>query len=308
MVTGGAGFLGSHLCARLLDLGHEVVCLDNLITGNADNVSGLAQGRRFSFIEHDVSGFIVVDGPVDYIFHFASPASPEDYQRWPIQTLKVGTLGTHNVLGLARAKSARVILASTSEVYGDPDVHPQPESYWGHVNPVGPRGVYDEAKRAAEAFFMAYHRHHGADTRIVRIFNTYGPRMRPSDGRAVPNFATQALRGEPITVYGDGSQTRSLCFVDELVEGVIRLMAVEGAHDPVNLGNENEVTMLELAEQVRRAAGSNSEIVFEDLPVDDPRQRQPDLSHARELLGWEATIPLSEGLPPTLEWFRTQLL
>ena len=306
MVTGGAGFLGSHLCARLLDLGCEVVCLDNLITGDTENVAALARGTRFSLIEHDVSRFIAVDGPIDYVFHFASPASPDDYHRWPIPTLKVGTLGTHNVLGLARAKGARVMLASTSEVYGDPTVHPQPETYWGNVNCVGPRGVYDEAKRAAEAFTMAYHRHHGLDTRIVRIFNTYGPRMRVNDGRAVPNFATQALRGEPITVYGDGSQTRSLCYVDDLVEGIIRLMATPTA-DPVNVGNPEELTILELAETIKALAGSGSEIVFAELPVDDPKQRRPDTTRAATLLGWQPSVPLREGLAPTLDWFRSQV-
>jgi dTDP-glucose 4,6-dehydratase len=306
VVTGGAGFLGSHLCRRLLDLGCEVVCVDNLISGDRANVAGL-EAHGFRFVEHDVSRHLEVDGDVDYILHFASPASPEDYRRWPIQTLKVGTLGTHNVLGLARAKGARMILASTSEVYGDPEVHPQPETYWGHVNSVGPRGVYDEAKRAAEAFTMAYHRYHGVDTRIVRIFNTYGPRMRPEDGRAIPNFAMQAIRGEPITVYGDGSQTRSLCFVDDLVEGILRLLASD-CNDPVNIGNPEEYTMLQLAERVRDAAGSSSEIVFRELPVDDPRQRRPDTTLAEQLLGWKAEVPLEQGLRPTIESFRERLL
>ena len=305
VVTGGAGFLGSHLCRRLLALGCEVVCLDNLISGDRANVDEI-NDPRFSFIEHDVSRPVKVDGDVDYVMHFASPASPEDYARWPIQTLKVGTLGTHNVLGLALKKRARMILASTSEVYGDPDVHPQPETYWGNVNSVGPRGVYDEAKRAAEAFTMAYHRHHGVDTRIVRIFNTYGPRMRANDGRAIPNFATQALRGEPITVYGDGSQTRSLCYVDDLVEGILRLLASTFT-DPVNIGNQGEYTMLELAEKVRAASGSRSEIVFRELPVDDPRQRRPDTTRARALLDWEATVSLEAGLPPTIQSFRERL-
>ena len=304
-MTGGAGFLGSHLCRRLLELGCEVVCLDNLISGELENISGITDSR-FSFVKHDVSRRISIDGDVDYVMHFASPASPEDYKRWPIQTLKVGTLGTHNVLGLARAKEARTILASTSEVYGDPEVHPQPESYWGHVNSVGPRGVYDEAKRAAEAFTMAYHRYHGLDTRIVRIFNTYGPRMRANDGRAIPNFATQALRGEPITVYGDGSQTRSLCYVDDLVEGILRLLASDYS-DPVNIGNQSEYTMLQLADKVRVAAVSSSEIIFRELPVDDPKQRRPDTTRAREVLGWEAVVPLEEGLPPTIESFRSRL-
>jgi dTDP-glucose 4,6-dehydratase len=261
---------------------------------------------RFSFVRHDISQPLLVDGPLDYVLHFASPASPTDYSRWPIQTLKVGTLGTHNVLGIARAKQARFMLASTSEVYGDPEVHPQAESYWGHVNPVGPRGVYDEAKRAAEAFTMAYHQYHGLDTRIARIFNTYGPGMRIDDGRAIPNFATQALRNEPISVYGDGSQTRSLCYVDDLVAGLLCLLASD-EHNPVNLGSDREVTVLELAETVRRAAGSDSQIVHQDLPIDDPRQRRPDLTRARAVLGWEPRVTLEEGLPPTLEWFRSRL-
>ncbi|GAC1332040.1 MAG: GDP-mannose 4,6-dehydratase [Candidatus Dormibacteria bacterium] len=305
VVTGGAGFLGSHLCERLLELGCEVVCVDNLITGQAENVAHL-KPRSFSMVDHDISRPLQMEGDVDYVLHFASPASPDDYHRWPIQTLKVGTLGTHNALGLAMAKQARFILASTSEVYGDPLVHPQPESYWGNVNSVGPRGVYDEAKRAAEAFTMAYHRHHGVDTRIVRIFNTYGPRMRVNDGRAIPNFATQALRGDPITVYGDGSQTRSLCFVSDLVEGILRLLA-SSTSDPVNIGNQGEYTTLQLAEKVRDAAGSSSEIVFEELPVDDPRQRRPDTTRAREVLGWEAVVPLEEGLSPTIQSFRERL-
>ena len=305
VVTGGAGFLGSHLCARLLELGCAVVCVDNLITGEAGNIASLPTSH-FSFVTHDISKPLRVEGKVDYVLHFASPASPDDYHRWPIQTLKVGTLGTHNALGLAREKGARFILASTSEVYGDPLVHPQPETYWGNVNSVGPRGVYDEAKRAAEAFTMAYHRHHGLDTRIVRIFNTYGPRMRVNDGRAIPNFVTQALRGEPITVYGDGSQTRSLCYVSDLVEGILRLLASE-TNEPVNIGNQGEYTMLQLAERVRDAAGSSSEIVFEELPVDDPKQRRPDTTRARRILDWEAQVPLEAGLPPTIQSFRERL-
>jgi dTDP-glucose 4,6-dehydratase len=259
-----------------------------------------------SFVKHDISRPLELDGPVDYILHFASPASPDDYHRWPIQTLKVGTLGTHNALGLARAKGARMILASTSEIYGDPSVHPQPESYWGHVNPVGPRGVYDEAKRVAEAFTMAYHQNHGLDTRIVRIFNTYGPGMRIHDGRAVPNFATQAIMGEPITVYGDGSQTRSLCYVDDLIEGVLRLLASDEVL-PVNIGNQEEITILQLADDIRAAAGSQSPIEHRELPEDDPKQRCPDLTRARQILAWEPTVSLIEGLPPTIEWFRRQL-
>jgi dTDP-glucose 4,6-dehydratase len=306
VVTGGAGFLGSHLCRRLLALGCEVVCVDNLITGAETNIAVALRQPAMSFVKHDISRPLELDGPVDYILHFASPASPDDYHRWPIQTLKVGTLGTHNALGLARAKGARMILASTSEIYGDPSVHPQPESYWGHVNPVGPRGVYDEAKRVAEAFTMAYHQNHGLDTRIVRIFNTYGPGMRIHDGRAVPNFATQAIMGEPITVYGDGSQTRSLCYVDDLIEGVLRLLASDEVL-PVNIGNQEEITILQLADDIRAAAGSQSPIEHRELPEDDPKQRCPDLTRARQILAWEPTVSLIEGLPPTIEWFRRQL-
>jgi dTDP-glucose 4,6-dehydratase len=306
VVTGGAGFVGSHLCKRLLQLSCEVVCVDNLITGSEANIAKSLESPAMSFIKHDISRPVEIDGPVDYILHFASPASPEDYHRWPIQTLKVGSLGTHNTLGLARAKGARYLLASTSEVYGDALVHPQPETYWGNVNPVGPRGVYDEAKRVAEAFTMAYHRHHGIDTRIVRIFNTYGPGMRASDGRAIPNFATQALKGEPLTVYGDGSQTRSLCFVDDLIEGIVRLLASDVV-EPVNLGNEEEITMLALAYEVCAAAGSPCVIEHRALPEDDPQQRRPDTTRAREVLGWRATVPLADGLPPTLDWFRSVL-
>ena len=283
-----------------------MVCVDNLITGSEANISAGLHDPSMSFMRHDISRAIEVNGPVDYVLHFASPASPDDYQRWPIQTLKVGSLGTHNTLGLARAKNARFLLASTSEVYGDPSVHPQPETYWGNVNPVGPRGVYDEAKRVAEAFTMAYHRHHGLDTRIMRIFNTYGPGMRAHDGRAVPNFATQAIRGEPITVYGDGSQTRSLCYVDDLIEGALRLLASDFV-EPVNIGNQEEISMLELAEAIRSAAGSGSAIEYQELPQDDPKQRRPDTTRAHEILGWEAKVPLGKGLPPTIEWFRSQL-
>jgi dTDP-glucose 4,6-dehydratase len=306
VVTGGAGFLGSHLCRRLLELDCEVVCVDNLITGAESNIAANLVNGAMTFVKHDISRPVEVDGHVDYVLHFASPASPDDYHRWPIQTLKVGSLGTHNTLGLALAKRARYLLASTSEVYGDPDVHPQPETYWGHVNSVGPRGVYDEAKRVAEAFTMAYHRHHGLDTRIMRIFNTYGPGMRVNDGRAIPNFATQAIRGQPITVYGDGSQTRSLCYVDDLIEGALRLLASDFV-EPVNIGNQEEFSMLELAHAVRAATGSGSEIEHQDLPVDDPKQRRPDTTRAREILGWEAKVPLAAGLPPTVEWFRSQL-
>ena len=280
--------------------------MDNLVTGVEANIAGLRDRPGFVFRHHDVTERLDVDGDVAYVLHFASPASPDDFERIPIKIIKVGTLGTHNMLGLARAKGARLILASTSEVYGDPLVHPQPETYWGNVNPVGKRGVYDESKRAAEAFVMAYRRQHGVDSRIARIFNTYGPGMRIDDGRAIPNFAVQALRGEPLTVYGDGSQTRSLCYVDDLVEGILRLLA-SGYPDPVNLGNPVEFTMLQLAEAVRTAAGSDSPIEFRPLPADDPKQRRPDTRRAEAELGWEAQVPLAEGLVPTVEWFRTAL-
>ena len=303
LILGAAGFLGSHLTDRFLREGHTVVGMDNFITGSPKNLEHLADEPAFSFVEHDVSQFIAVDGPVDGVLHFASPASPVDYLKLPIQTLKVGSLGTHNALGLAKAKSARFLLASTSEVYGDPAVHPQPESYWGHVNPVGPRGVYDEAKRFAEAMTMAYHRYHQVDTRIVRIFNTYGPRMRPADGRVVSNFIVQALEGRPITVYGDGSQSRSFCFVDDLIEGIFRLFGRGGA-DPVNIGNDGEFTVLELAEKVTKLVGASSTVVLEPLPVDDPRQRQPDLSLARASLDWAPTVTLDAGLERTVEYFR----
>jgi dTDP-glucose 4,6-dehydratase len=303
LVTGAAGFLGSHLCDRLLALDHTVVGMDNLITGAPVNLAHLEHHRSFQFIRHDVSTFIDVPGPVDGILHFASPASPIDYLEYPIPTLKVGALGTHNALGVAKMKSARFLLASTSEVYGDPLVHPQPETYWGNVNPVGPRGVYDEAKRFAEAMTMAYHRYHTLDTRIVRIFNTYGPRMRPHDGRVVSNFIVQALRGEPLTVYGDGSQTRSFCYVDDLVEGIIRLFEHGGA-DPINIGNPHEFTVRQLAERVLALTGSKSDIVKRPLPVDDPQVRQPDIALARETLGWEPKVSLDEGLRRTIEYFR----
>src|SRR6059058_1071603 len=304
LVTGAAGFLGSHLCDRLLAQGYRVVGMDNFLTGNAANVAHLRSHQDFQFVLHDVTNFIEVQGPLDAVLHFASPASPVDYLEHPIPTLKVGSLGTHKALGLAKAKGARFLLASTSEVYGDPLVHPQPESYWGNVNPIGPRGCYDEAKRCAEAFAMAYHRAHGVDTRIIRIFNTHGPRMQVSDGRAVPNFMAQALRGEPLTVYGDGTQTRSLCYVSDLIRGV--LAALEKADElPTNLGNPHEVTMIELAETIIRISGSKSRIEHRDLPVDDPRQRRPDITRARTLLGWEPQVGLEDGLQRTLEYFRT---
>lgn len=303
VVTGGAGFLGSHLCDRLIAEGHRVICLDNLITGSLSNISHLFGHPEFTFIQYDVTNFIFVEGQVDYIFHFASPASPIDYLKFPIQTLKVGSLGTHKALGLAKAKNARFLLASTSEVYGDPLVHPQPETYWGNVNPVGPRGVYDEAKRFAEAMTMAYHRSHGLDTRIVRIFNTYGERMRTNDGRAIPAFMSQALRGEDVTVFGDGSQTRSICYVSDLIEGIYRLMMSDYTL-PMNIGNPEEITMLELAKEIIAMAGSSSRIVFKELPIDDPKIRQPDITRAREILGWEPKIPRAEGLKRTMEYFR----
>jgi dTDP-glucose 4,6-dehydratase len=306
VVTGAAGFLGSHLCDRLVAEGFEVVGLDNLITGARGNLAHLAKNSGFRLVEHDVSRPIEIEGTVDAVFHFASPASPADYLKLPIQTLKVGSLGTHNALGLAKAKKARFILASTSEVYGDPQVHPQPESYWGHVNPVGPRGVYDEAKRFAEAMAMAYHRVHGVDIRIVRIFNTYGPRMRPNDGRVVSNFIVQALTGKPITVYGDGSQTRSFCYVDDLIDGVMAVFE-RGDPAPINLGNPVEFTVRELADLVLRLTGSKSPIVFEPLPADDPKQRRPDITRARRLLGWEPKVALEEGLKRTIGYFRELL-
>jgi len=294
VVTGGAGFLGSHLCDALVGDGLRVICVDNLETGSLQNVEHL-RGDSFSFTNHDVTGHLAIDEPVDYVFHLASPASPIDYLRLPLQTLKVGSYGTHNALGLAKWKRARFLLASTSEVYGDPAIHPQPETYWGNVNPIGPRGVYDEAKRYAEALTMAYHRQQGVDTCIVRIFNTYGTRMRPHDGRAIPTFVRQALGNEPLTVFGDGSQTRSFCYVDDLIRGLI-LLARSGEHLPVNIGNPQELTLLELAKTVVKVTDSKSEIVFEALPVDDPQVRQPDITRARQLLGWEPQVPLDEGL------------
>ncbi|BAL99588.1 MULTISPECIES: UDP-glucuronic acid decarboxylase family protein [Caldilinea] len=306
LVTGGAGFLGSHLCDRLLAEGHDVIAMDNLITGTTDNIAHLAGNRRFQFIHHDVTNYIYIKGPLDAILHFASPASPIDYMELPIQTLKVGSLGTHNALGLAMAKGARFLLASTSEVYGDPLVHPQPESYWGNVNPIGPRGVYDEAKRFAEAMTMAYHRYHGLDTRIVRIFNTYGPRMRLRDGRVVPNFVSQALRREPLTVYGDGRQTRSFCYVSDLIEGIYRLLMSDEV-EPVNIGNPTEMTILEFATLINELTGNPAGIRFEPLPKDDPKQRQPDISKARRVLGWEPKVDLRTGMTQTVEWFKAQL-
>ncbi|GAB4334976.1 MAG: SDR family oxidoreductase [Candidatus Abyssubacteria bacterium] len=306
LITGGAGFLGSHLCDRFIKDGHEVICMDNLITGNRDNIDHLFGNPKFRFIKYDVTEYVYVPGGLDYVLHFASPASPIDYLELPIQTLKVGALGTHKVLGLAKDKKARFLLASTSEVYGDPLVHPQPESYWGNVNPIGPRGVYDEAKRFAEAIVMAYNRVHKMETRIARIFNTYGPRMRPNDGRVVSNFITQALRGEPITVYGDGSQTRSFCYVDDLVEAITRLLYSD-LTEPVNLGNPNEMTVLELARLVKEFVNNKSEIVMKPLPVDDPKVRQPDITRARKHLGWEPKVSLREGLGKTIEYFKTKV-
>jgi dTDP-glucose 4,6-dehydratase len=294
VITGGAGFLGSHLCDYLLARDYRVICVDNLETGSLENVEHM-RGENFLFVNHDLIGHLEVEEPVDYVYHLASPASPIDYLRLPLQTLKVGSYGTHNALGLAKWKRARFLLASTSEVYGDPEVHPQPETYWGHVNPIGPRGVYDEAKRYAEAMAMAYHRQQGVDTSIVRIFNTYGPRMRPHDGRAIPTFMRQAVANVPLTIWGDGSQTRSFCYVDDLIRG-IHLLAESGEHLPVNIGNPNEFTVLELAEVVLSVTGSKSEIVYEALPVDDPKIRQPDITRARQVLGWEPEIELEDGL------------
>ena len=304
LVTGGAGFIGSHLCDLLLSKGCSVVCMDNLLTGNSENIAHI-RDPRFLFVKHDVTNYIVVDGPVDFVLHFASPASPIDYLELPIQTLKVGALGTHKALGVAKARGAKFLLASTSEVYGDPLVHPQQEDYWGNVNPVGPRGVYDEAKRFAEAMTMAYHRFHGVDTRIVRIFNSYGPRMRLTDGRAIPTFIRQALRGEPLTVAGDGSQTRSFTHCSDLVDGIWRLMN-SSVIDPVNIGNPNEMTLLDLAKLIIRLSGSTSDLRFIPLPVDDPKVRQPDVTRARTLLGWEPRVDVEHGLRETIEWYRTR--
>ena len=306
VVTGGAGFLGSHLVDRLLREGHEVLAIDNLLTGNERNLDHLRSEKKFRFLRHDVTKFIAVEGPVDFVFHFASPASPIDYLELPIQTLKVGSLGTHNALGLAKAKGATFLLASTSECYGDPLVHPQKEEYWGNVNPIGPRGVYDEAKRFAEAMTMAYHRFHGVNTKIVRIFNTYGPRMRLRDGRVVPAFVGQALRGEPLTIFGEGKQTRSFCFVSDLIEGIYRLSKAD-FHEPVNIGNPMELTILEFAERIRSITGSKSQIVKKPLPVDDPQQRRPDISRAKKILGWEPRVSLEDGLKETIRWFQANL-
>jgi len=306
VITGGAGFLGSHLCERLVASDWDVLCLDNLVTGLEANVAHLLNHPHFRIARQDVTRYIDVPGPVDFVLHFASPASPVDYLKLPIQTLKVGALGTHNSLGLALAKKAKYLLASTSECYGDQEVSPQPESYRGHVNPIGPRGVYDEAKRFAEAMTMAYHRAHDVDTRIARIFNTYGPRMRLNDGRALPNFVYQALTGQPLTVHGDGQQTRSFCYVSDLIEGIYRLMQ-SGEHEPVNLGNPQEITILEFAERIRALTGSNVPIVFKPLPEDDPKQRCPDITKARRILHWEPEVSLDEGLPRTLEFFRREV-
>ncbi|NBC01617.1 MAG: NAD-dependent epimerase/dehydratase family protein [Bacteroidetes bacterium] len=306
LITGGAGFLGSHLCERLLAEGHHVICMDNLITGSANNIAHLMGHERFAFVKLDVTNFIYVQGDLDYVLHFASPASPIDYLKLPIQTLKVGALGTHKALGLAKEKNARLLLASTSEVYGDPRIHPQKESYWGNVNPVGMRGVYDEAKRFAEAMTMAYHRYHEVETRIVRIFNTYGPRMRLDDGRALPTFMKQALMGDPLTVFGDGSQTRSFCYVDDLVEGIYRLL-LSDEPEPVNVGNPDEVSILDFAKEIIELTDSDSEIVFKPLPKDDPQVRQPDISRAKEVLGWTPTYDRAEGLRKTLAYFEEQI-
>jgi len=305
LVTGGAGFLGSHLCDHLLNKGHQVICMDNLITGSLANIKHI-RNDRFTFIEHNVTKFIDINGPLDYILHFASPASPIDYLEFPIPTLKVGSLGTHNALGLAKKKKSVFLIASTSEVYGDPLVHPQSEDYWGNVNPIGPRGVYDEAKRFAEAITMAYHRYHNIDTKIVRIFNTYGPRMRLNDGRAIPNFLKQALTGKELTAYGDGSQTRSFCYVSDLIEGIHRLL-MSNINDPINIGNPIEMTIQQMAEKILQATGSHSKISYKTLPEDDPKIRQPNIEKAVKYLGWEPQVKLDEGLKTTIEYFKSQL-
>ena len=306
VVTGGAGFLGSHLTDLLLSRGHRVIAIDNLVTGSTDNIAHLAGNPDFQFIRQDVTEFLYLAGPVDYVWHFASPASPIDYLELPIQTLKVGSLGTHKALGLAKAKGARFLITSTSEIYGDPLIHPQPESYWGNVNTIGPRGCYDESKRFAEALVMAYHRQHAIPTRIVRIFNTYGPRMRINDGRVVPAFISQALANRPITIFGDGKQTRSFCYFSDLIEGIYRLMMSETS-DPVNIGNPHELTMLQFAEEIIKATGSKSKIVHKPLPQDDPKQRRPDITRAKKLLKWEPQVPLAEGLKSTIAYFRTKV-
>ena len=303
LITGGAGFLGSHLCEKFIAKDYEVIAMDNLLTGSLKNIEHLFPLKNFKFYHHDVTKYVHVSGKLDYILHFASPASPVDYLKMPIHTMKVGSLGTHNLLGLALAKNARMLVASTSEVYGDPEVHPQQEEYWGNVNPIGPRGVYDEAKRFLEAMTMAYHTFHGLETRIVRIFNTYGPRMRMNDGRALPNFFCQAIKGEPITVYGDGSQTRSFCYVDDLVEGIYRLL-LSDYHLPVNIGNPEELTIREAAEEVIKLTDTDSKIVYKDLPIDDPKVRQPDITKARKILGWEPTVSRSEGFAKTYAYFK----
>jgi dTDP-glucose 4,6-dehydratase len=310
VITGGAGFLGSHLCDYLLNLGHDVICLDNLLTGSVDNIAHLIGHGRFRFYKHDVTEYIYMSQKVDAVMHFASPASPRDYLELPIQTLKVGALGTHKTIGLAKHANARFLMASTSETYGDPQVNPQPESYWGNVNPIGLRGVYDEAKRFAEALVMAYHRYHGIDTRIARIFNTYGPRMRPHDGRVVSNFIVQALRGEPLTVFGKGDQTRSFCYVDDEIDGLVKLLLApdtEDVHTPVNIGNPHELTVLEIAQKIIELTGSDSEIVFEPLPEDDPKIRRPDIARAKRLLGWSPKVQLEDGLRRTIEHFKNIL-
>jgi dTDP-glucose 4,6-dehydratase len=307
LITGGAGFLGSHLCDLFLSRGHEVICMDNFITGSSKNIAHLLDRDGFSFVKYDVTNYIHVEGALDYVLHFASPASPIDYLEKPIQTLKVGSLGTHKTLGVAKDKNARYLIASTSEVYGDPLIHPQKEDYWGNVNPVGPRGVYDEAKRFAEAMTMAYHRFHGVQTRIVRIFNTYGERMRVNDGRVVPAFIAQALRDEPLTVFGDGSQTRSFCYVSDLIEGIYRLLMSDEVN-PTNIGNPNEMTVLQFAEEIKRLTGSSAPIEFRPLPEDDPKIRKPDITKARSLLKWEPVVPLAEGLTRTIDYFRSVIL
>lgn len=306
LITGGAGFLGSHLCDKFIANGDEVICMDNFVTGSPDNIAHLMGNPKFEFIQHDVTNYVYVPGDLDYILHFASPASPIDYLKLPIQTLKVGSLGTHKTLGLAKAKNARFLLASTSETYGDPLIHPQPETYWGNVNPVGFRGVYDEAKRFAEAMTMAYNRYHGVETRIVRIFNTYGPRMRLQDGRAIPNFITQAVSGKDVTVYGDGNQTRSVCYVDDLIEGIFRLLMSDEVN-PTNIGNPDELSMLQLAQEIVELTGSESKIIFEDLPADDPKVRQPDITKAKDILKWQPKVNRLEGLKKTIEDFKVRL-